>query len=82
MSNEKKFTFAKKSGRAFNGAHRDSGTIVHIIEGDELYDQHFGWETALCGTKPGQRGNGWQYDRKFIPSCQKCIDKQTKLINP
>jgi len=49
---------AIKSGRAWNGFHRDGGVIVHAVPplrsaGDWFYK-------ALCGTEPGRRGNGLQ----------------------
>ena len=62
----------RKSGRAFNGAHRDAGWITHAVPNE---DSHFSYETALCGTSPGVRSNGWGYIEKFPITCKKCLDK-------
>jgi hypothetical protein len=64
-----------KSGRAFNGFHRDSGIIVHMIEGDE--PNGFWGGKALCGTEPGYRGNGW-YKTRNEPTCPKCLKRAQK----
>lgn len=65
---------AYKSGRAWNGAHRDAGTIVHLVE--EMPENCGGYwgEKALCGAEPGRRGNGWAVATKPV-SCQKCINR-------
>lgn len=70
---------AIKSGRAFNGAHRDAGKIVHIVEGPEW--NGFWGTKALCGTQPGYRGNGWATTLQF-PTCEKCIKKLEKNTSP
>ena len=79
------YTPVKKSGRAWNGFHRDVGTVVHAIVGIES-NGYWGGK-ALCGTEPGLRGNGWAkattfYSRDNIqPSeitCEKCIKKINK----
>ncbi len=65
-----------KSGRAFNGAHRDAGTIIHLIP--KINPSGVSWDKALCGTEPGIRGNGWhQVDKPA--SCEKCIKKLKKV---
>ena len=61
----------KKAGRSFNGAARDAGYIIHIV-GDGAYPS---WESALCGTRPGIQGGGWQEpeaaeDWSNCPACQ------------
>lgn len=68
----KDYIAALKSGRAFNGAHRDAGKIIHLVP-------PFGftsWDKALCGTSPGSRGNGWTkaMDHEAV-NCPKCIRK-------
>lgn len=65
-----------KSGRAFNGFHRDAGTIVHVVPGPKVNGDWFG--KALCGTEPGRRGNGWSETTRGI-SCDKCISKLSKI---
>lgn len=62
---------ATKSGRGFNGAHRDAGTIVHAVPQNKGGD----WFTpALCGTEPGIRGNGWHKSDAAV-TCQRCLKK-------
>ena len=74
---ETEYVSAIKSGRAFNGAHRDAGTIVHLVKS---MGNSFGFwgGKSLCGTEPGMRGNGWHRVDKQ-PTCLKCIKK---LNNP
>jgi len=69
-----KYVAAMKSGRAFNGAHRDAGKIVHLVE--PLPENCSGdWFTkSLCGTIPGYRGNGW-HETTLDVNCEKCIKK-------
>lgn len=72
---DEKYTPGIKSGRAFNGAHRDSGTIVHLIQGD-MTKSEVSWDKALCGTTPGIRGNGWNFqEENRIVTCDKCYHK-------
>jgi hypothetical protein len=83
----KQVSYVYKSGRAWNGAHRDAGTIIHIIDGSE--GTGFWGGKAYCGTEPGRRSNGWEQkvtigpNREVIKAteatCQKCIDKYNKL---
>lgn len=77
MSKKPEYGYAKKSGRAFNGAHRDSGSVVHIVPklpkgtGGDWFDK------AVCGTEPGRRGNGW-HEVNEDPTCERCIKKFDK----
>jgi hypothetical protein len=59
-----------KSGRAWNGAARDAGTVTHAVP-DAAYPS---WDSALCGAKPGARGNGWQVPEPAGTeiTCEKC----------
>ena len=76
---EPKYFEAVKSGRAFNGAHRDAGTIVHAVQNNSEPS----WDKALCGTVPGHRGNGWDFinhsndprSTKKAVNCIKCLKK-------
>lgn len=70
----KMLTPAVKSGRAWNGFHNDSGTIVHAVE--PLPPSVGGaWFTpAVCGTTPARRGNGWAVTPHAI-NCPKCLKK-------
>jgi hypothetical protein len=65
-----------KGGRCFNGAHRDAGTIVHIIQGEEP-NGYWGGK-ALCGAEPGRRSYGWSKTEKET-NCQKCIKRSLKM---
>ena len=68
------YSNVRKGGRCFNGAHRDSGAIIHIVEGDEV--NGFWGTKALCGTEPGRRGYGWTLANKDA-TCEKCIKNLT-----
>lgn len=60
----------RKSGRAFNGGARDAGSIVHCVP----CTAYPSWEKALCGTKPGASGNGWQETENIENiTCKKCL---------
>lgn len=65
-----------KGGRCFNGAHRDAGTIVHIINGSE--PNGFWGGKSLCGARPGMRGYGWAPTKKDV-NCEKCLLKQESI---
>jgi len=69
------YSTVTKSGRAFNGAHRDAGKIIHIVEGAE--PNGFWGDKALCGTEPGIRGNGWS-ESHGEATCPKCLKKVTQ----
>lgn len=69
---EKIISHVYKSGRAFNGSHRDAGTIIHGIIGVEPQGDWFG--KSVCGTAPGYRGNGWSPTIAEI-NCPKCLRK-------
>ncbi len=71
-------TTAVKSGRGFNGAHRDSGSIVHIVPKMSATCSGFWGDKALCGTRPGYRGNGWSEVHNKA-NCPKCLSKQLTL---
>lgn len=56
------------SGRCANGAERDAGKLYHAVEGA-------GWGKALCGAKPGLRGNGWSEHLGEKVTCPRCLKK-------
>ena len=67
-----------KSGRAWNGSHRDAGVIVHLVEDNTDPS----WKKALCGTSPGIKGNGWTSpEEKEKANCVKCIKKLEEVTN-
>lgn len=72
-------TTAIKSGRAFNGFEKDKGKVVHFVEPLPVGTGGFWGNKALCGVKPGNRGNGW-HEVNNIVNCPKCIKKRLKLI--
>ena len=78
MSEETKvYSNVRKTGRCFNGAERDGGRIIHVIEGGRPNGDWFG--KTLCKTDAGLRGNGWSNtDRE--PTCAKCIKVLNKLL--
>jgi len=73
-----KLKTAIKSGRAWNGFHRDSGTIVHLVRPLPESTTGFWGGKALCGTEPSSGGNGWA-DTERALNCPKCINKRDKL---
>lgn len=67
-----------KAGRCWNGAERDVGTRIHAIRARR--DPSGCWDGALCGTRPGPRGNGWS-GMNYAPtliSCPRCLSKLAK----
>lgn len=73
-----KYLFVVKSGRCFNGASRDSGSVIHIITGIDENDLP-SWQKALCGSEPATKlGNGWTNVYQ-APTCQVCIDRHEAL---
>lgn len=69
------YVAARKVGRCFNGAHRDAGTIIHLVPERTANGDWF--LKALCGTTPGRRGNGWT-ESEHLATCKKCLAKQEK----
>jgi len=70
---------AIKSGRAFNGFERDKGSVVHFVEPLPKGTAGYWGNAALCGAKPGIRGNGW-HEVDTVATCEKCIIKRLKQI--
>ena len=70
---EKSLTAVEKGGRCWNGFHKDRGTVVHLIEGEE--PNGFWGGKALCGTEPGIRSSGWSRAMTFI-NRQKSVPKE------
>jgi hypothetical protein len=70
---------AVKSGRAWNGSHRDSGVIIHAVEPLPPHSGGDWFSKALCGAEPGRRGNGWAESNNQI-NCPKCLKKQLQLF--
>lgn len=72
-----KYFARKKSGRAFNSAHRDAGVLTHAVQSDAFPS----WEPASCGAKPGPRGNGWGVaENDNTITCKKCLSKLKEQI--
>jgi len=64
----------RKSGRCANGNERDGGALYHAVP------DHDPWAKALCGTKPGDRGNGWSEYAGESVTCKRCIKKQERGV--
>lgn len=66
-------------GRCATGAQRDAGKLRHAVgsPADPC------WDRALCGARPGLRGNGWStLDTRDVscPRCQRKIDAMRQKI--
>lgn len=69
---------AVKGGRCFNGAHRDRGQIVHLVEPLPPNCNGDWFKKALCGAETGRRSYGWT--TSIGPAnCPKCLKKSTLL---
>lgn len=66
-----KYIPARLSGRCSNGAQRDGGKVVHLVEMDKYGDAHE-WAPALCGAKPGKRSGSGFYSVKSEANCERC----------
>jgi hypothetical protein len=57
----------KMTGRCRSGGDY-SGRISHAVPigGHD-------WAKAVCGVKPGDRGNGWSEDKPKTLTCPKCL---------
>lgn len=64
--------YATLTGRCWNGAERDHGRVVHVVDDDQIFGP------ALCGAKPGKRSNGWSEYPHEKPTCPRCIKKLEK----
>lgn len=60
------FTPRKMTGRCANGAERDKGSRFHAVP------EGTGWQKAVCGAKPGVRGNGWSDYAGDKVTCPRC----------
>lgn len=68
----------KMLGRCTNGAERDGGKVLHLV----VDDKETSWAPALCGAKPGMKGNGWgQIHRGSDVTCQRCKLKYVEYLN-
>lgn len=69
-----KYLIARKAGKCLNGAHRDTGVVIHIVPGITENDLP-SWDRAFCGAEPAvKRGAGWTASY-VAPNCEKCIKK-------
>lgn len=66
--------YLRMSGRCASGFERDSGRVVHAIRSAGFP----GWRPALCGARPGRKGNGWSDGMQPAPTCPRCIKKVEK----
>lgn len=65
----------RMSGTCRNGAERDSGRLSHAV----AIDANRGWARALCGARPGKRGNGWSEHVEREVTCVRCITRMVRL---
>jgi len=68
-----KYVGAVLTGRGRNGAQRDAGLVVHLIENPNRRWPIFG--KSLCGRKPGKTSNGWDADGNKQATCKACLKK-------
>jgi hypothetical protein len=61
----------RMTGRCASGAEPDGGAIFHAVPEAERYR----WGKALCGAKPGRRGNGWDQYPGGAVTCPRCLKK-------
>lgn len=61
----------RMTGRCRSGAEADGGVMYHAVEPD----QRQGFGRALCGAKPGVRGNGWSWDAGDKFTCPRCVKR-------
>jgi hypothetical protein len=62
-------TIRRMTGRCATGAERDGGALYHAVPAANWPS----WQPALCGAKPGARGNGWALDRGETVTCPCCL---------
>ena len=61
----------RMTGRCSSGAERDGGVRYHAVTAGS----HYSWVKALCGAKPGDRGNGWGGYKGDKVTCPRCLKK-------
>jgi len=64
------------TGRCLNGAERDGGTRYHAVDESAGFSE---WGVAICGAKPGLRGNGFSYYEGEKVTCPRCLKRLSKL---
>jgi hypothetical protein len=64
----------KMTGRCATGAARDKGQLYHAVSSRAFPS----YGTALCGAKPGQRGNGWSDHIGDAVTCPRCLAKMAR----
>lgn len=62
----------KMTGRCRSGGEGDKGALYHSVPPGT------GWQRALCGAKPGDRGNGWSEHPGDRVTCPRCLPKMTR----
>lgn len=76
------YMLRRKAGCAYNGAHRDMGSVVHALPLEIYGYPQYG--KALCGTKTGRLSIGWTDVWKEgvdKPTCKQCLNKVLKNEN-
>lgn len=67
---------AKKGGRVWNGAQRDTSVVFHAIKRGNWYD------ASLCGAKCGRTAYGWVEEESEKITCPKCLKNIESLNTP
>lgn len=66
-----------KGGRCWNGAHRDSGKLIHAVICEDRFAARISgpfFNKSVCGTTPGRTSYGWVEEEGEV-SCPKCLKK-------
>ena len=62
----------RKTGRCATGSERDGGVRYHAVPIDGIAGGG-SWAKALCGSRPGDRGNGWSVYQGDAVTCPACL---------
>lgn len=68
---EEQLYFVSMLGRCANGFERDAGRLVHAVKSVG----YPGWRPAVCGAKPGRKGNGWSEHPATAATCPRCLKR-------
>lgn len=61
----------RMTGRCLSGAEADGGVLQHAV----VRSRRGSWGMAVCGAKPGDRGNGWSEQIGSAVTCARCLRK-------
>jgi hypothetical protein len=66
------------TGRCRRGLDK-TGLKVHALQFDGRYPS---WARAMCGAKPGDRGNGWSQWKAPQVDCPECLKRLQVMRKP